>query len=57
MLAHRALRNFSAKPALDIKLKEVEPDNTLNFVKKSTNLRQIISRMPNDGLFPPVKAV
>ena len=48
MQAHRALRKFSAKPALDIKLKEVEPDNTLEFVKKSSNL----SNEHNFHIFP-----
>ena len=50
-----ATRLFSTKPALHYK--EVEVDQRLSFVQKSTHLLQITRREPNDGLFPPMKAV
>ena len=50
------VRSFS-KPAIDMRLKEVEPENRLQFINRSTNLRQIFLRLPNDGLFPSIKAV
>jgi len=40
-----------------MRLKEVEPENRLQFINRSTNLRQIFLRLPNDGLFPSIKAV
>jgi hypothetical protein len=40
-----------------MRLKEVEPENRLHFINKSANLRQIFYRLPNDGLFPAIKAV
>jgi hypothetical protein len=46
-----------SKPAIDMRLKEVEPENRLQFINQSTNLRQIFLRLPNDGLFPSIKAV
>lgn len=39
------------------KLYEVEPEQKLSFVKKSSGLMQLKCRFPNDGLFPPIKAV
>lgn len=40
-----------------MRLKEVEPENRLQFINKSANLRQIFFRLPNDGLFPAIKPV
>lgn len=53
----RPIRQFSGKMALDMRLKEVEPEERLEFVKRSSNLLQIFKRAPNDGLFPPIKPV
>jgi len=40
-----------------MRLKEIEPENRLAFISRSTHLRQIFLRLPNDGLFPAMKAV
>lgn len=48
---------FFARPLLDMRLKELEPEEQLTFVRSSPTLVQIKKRAANDGLFPPIKAV
>jgi len=31
--------SFSSKPAIDMRLKEIEPENRLAFINRSANLR------------------
>ena len=50
-------RSFSGKPAIDMRLKEIQPEERLAFINRTANLRQIFLRLPNDGLFPAIKAV
>jgi len=40
-----------------MRLREIQPENRLNFINQTTNLKQIFYRLPNDGLFPNIKAV
>jgi hypothetical protein len=49
------MRAFSA--VAKAKLVEVDADQRLEFIKRSSNLIQIIGRVPNDGLFPFIKPI
>ena len=49
------MRTFSA--ATKVKLVEVDAENRLDFIKRSSNLIQITGRTANDGLFPRIKPI